>query len=356
MAYFVQKNRLIFFLLCGAACLIGVIGPLILPSRFFTDAYTIKYERVEEGLLGSYEFATLLYNKTGLASLPFSVVGLIQLPMLMYILYRLGIPKNFHMLTLKNSVVYLGILIVAIYTCMPSKEFITYVYVAGVLWLFRSKKTGYVATIILSSMLMFFFGVFFRPYFMIIPLLALGMYVFTFVKMKNKKVQIFMYGFLIVIFMSFSYGFIKGEFLTQGTRDFVNADRSNGLDSNSIIVSPVKADTWYGEIISILYGFFSVNLPFNGFKHILKPQILAFVIWQLLLFWILFVRFSWALKDRAKYRYELWALLLLFAYFIVQGVFEPDLGSAVKHKMGMFPLIYYCLYYENSRPRIQQDI
>ncbi len=120
-----------------------------------------------------------------------------------------------------------------------------------------------------------------------------------------------------------------------------------------MIVSPVKTDTWYGETVGIVYGFFTVNVPLNGLKHIFSPQIIVFIIWQILLFYILFVRFSKCLKDRKKYRYELWILLILFSYFIVQGVFEPDLGTAIRHKIGIFPLIYFALYYEHFRKELQ---
>lgn len=355
MAYIVKKNKFIFLLLCAGAWLIAIVAPLVLPSRFFYDAYTIVNGVVKEGLMGSYEFATLFYNTTHLSSLPFSLVALIQFPVLMYILYKIGVPDDFYMLNVKNGVVYLAILIMAVYISMPSKEFITFIYLAFVVFIFKNSRISYRASIVLSCILIAFLGIFFRIYFVLVPIVAIGMYAVTFVKLKNKKVATFIYGLLIIICISLSYGLIKGEFLSESTRVMVNTDTGNA-SSNSIIISPVQPDTWYGEIFSILYGFFSVNFPINEFKHILSPQIMGFIIWQLLLMWILFVRFSWALKNRNKYRYELWALLLIFSYFIVQGVFEPDLGSAVKHKAGVFPLIYYALYYENSRPDVQKAV
>ncbi len=104
-------------------------------------------------------------------------------------------------------------------------------------------------------------------------------------------------------------------------------------------------------------GFMAVNVPIvEAIKHILSPQVLAFVLWQLLIFYILFVRFSRCLKNRKQYQFELWILLILFAYFIVQGIFEPDLGTSIRHKIGLFPLIYFALYYEHFRKDIQQSI
>jgi hypothetical protein len=137
------------------------------------------------------------------------------------------------------------------------------------------------------------------------------------------------------------------------SREVVNIGRIGSADANSIIIPPIKPNTWYGETVGIFYGFFSVNVPINGLKHIFSPQIIVFIIWQLFLFYILMVRFSRCINSRTEHKNELWALLILFAFFIVQGVFEPDLGSAVRHKIGIFPLIYYALYYDHFRKKLQ---
>jgi hypothetical protein len=65
------------------------------------------------------------------------------------------------------------------------------------------------------------------------------------------------------------------------------------------------------------------------------------------------VRFAKCLKERIWYSKELLVLLVIFSFFIVQGMFEPDLGTAVRHKIGIFPLIYFALYYESFRKELQ---
>ena len=357
MPYYIHKSKYVFIILFVILLLIAVVAPFVLPDRFFSDAYTIVLDKYNEiGYIGSYPLSMLFYKKTGLGALPFPVVALVQFPILFYILYKIGIPRDFHLATVKNIVMYLAMLMIAAFISMPSKEFITFVYVSLIVFMFQSPRFSFKMALGLSIFLLLLFGAIFRPYFAMIPIIAGGMYLFTFIRLKNKTVSTIGYGILVAIFLSLAHGLVKGQYFSESTREELNIVRLFAKDSNSLILSPIPTDTWYGEIIGIIYGFFSVNLPLNGLKHILSPQIVAFIIWQLLLFWILLVRLSRCLKDKAQYKKELWVILFIFAYFILQGVFEPDLGSAVRHKIGMLPLIYYALYYEDFRKKLSPAV
>jgi hypothetical protein len=348
MRLVIKKNKAAFLLLFAINLLIALVAFYVLPKRFFYDAAIIAYDKGNEiGYFGSYPLTILFYKITGLRYLPFPLIALIQFPFLVFILYKIGIPKQFQIVNIKNSLVYLGFFMMAIFMSMPSKEFLTFMYLSLVIFIIQNEKITYKQSVFLSIVLLFVFGAFYRPYFVLIPLIAIGMYSVSFVNFKNKTIITIFYGVLIAVFLSLSYGLVKGKFLSESSREVVNNGRTVAQDANSMIVSPLKPDTWYGETVGIIYGFFSVNIPINGLKHLLSPQILAFIVWQLFLFYILLVRFSKCLKDRKKYRYEIAVLCVLFAYFIIQGVFEPDLGTAIRHKIGVFPLIYYALYYES---------
>lgn len=354
MQILIKRSTATFIVLFVLNLFVAVFSFYILPKRFFYDAVVIALDKGNEiGFFGSYPLTILFYKITGLRYLPFPIVGLIQFPILMYILSKIGIPADFEKLNIKNGVVYLGMLMTAVFMSMPSKEFITYLFVSQIVFLFISQKHSFQMALFSSLFLLAFFGVLYRPYFFLIPIIAIGMYAVTLINFKDKTLTTVFYGLLIAIFLSLSYGVITGHYFSEASREVVNNARLSGVDANSSIISPVKPDTWYGETIGIVYGFFSVNIPVNGFKFILSPQILCFVIWQLFLFYLLLVRFSRCIATRENHKRELWILLILFAFFIVQGVFEPDLGSAVRHKMGVFPLIYYALYYDHFRRKLQ---
>ena len=355
MRTIIKKNKAVFTGLFFYNLIIAFLTPYILPERYFNDTVIIVFDKGHEiGWLGSYPFAIMFYKLTGLRHLPFFLIALIQFPIVTYLLYKIGVPFNFHKLNVKNILVYIALLLLGIYMSMPTKEFITFLMFCTIPFIFQSNRKP-LFKIIFSLFLIACFS-FFRPYYLLMPILAVGMYLVSFIKFENKTFSTIFYGLLIAIFLSLSHGVIKGEYISKQTREnYVTNANKNSI--NTAIVSPISQDTWYGEAFGIVYGFMAVNVPVvEAIKHILSPQVLAFVIWQLLIFYILFVRFSRCLKNRKQYQFELWTLLILFAYFIVQGIFEPDLGTSIRHKIGLFPLIYFALYYEDFRKDIQQSI
>ena len=356
MKLIVKKNTAIYFGLFIVNLIISFLAYFILPDRFFSDTRTIVYDIHNEiGYIGSYPLSILFYKITFLKYLPFPIIALIQYPILIYILYKIGIPKNFHILTIKNLIVYIAFFMLAIFVSMPSKEFITFLYISIIPFIFNNPKRSDRNKIILVLFLITLFG-FFRIYYALIPIIAVGIYYISLINFKNKVLTSIFYGIIIVVFISLTHGALKGQYLSESTREELNTGRKYSKDANSMIVSPVKTNTWYGETISIFNGFIAVNVPvFEGIKHFLSPQIIAFIVWQLLLLYILLVRFSRCLKHREKYKFELWTIIILFSYYIVQGLFEPDLGTATRHKIGFFPLVYFIFYYEYFRKDILQN-
>lgn len=357
--YYIRKNKLTFYLLIGLCILIGFLGPFFLPGKFYYDANLIVSDPFKQrGWIESYPVTMMFYHLTRMSYIPYSFVALIQLPILFYILKKIGIPDNFHVFTLRNVVVYLSFLMLAVFISQPSKEFITYLFISAVLYVLVQRGISFKILLILAFFSFFIFGIIYRPYYVFIPFIAVGMYAITLIKIPNKMLLAVFNGVMVIVLISLTYGVLKGDYLSMISREDVNTVRLNLADSdtNSIIISPVTPDTWYGEVFSMFYGFFTVNLPLNGLVFITSPQIMAFVIWQLVLTFMLLYRLSKCLYKPQQYRVELWVLLFTFAYFIAQGMFEPDLGSAVRHKIGVFPLIYFSLYYEDFRQKLSKRL
>lgn len=140
MSLFLKKNTAAFFLLVGLNLLVAFAASFVLPKRFYYDAAIIAYDKGNEiGYFGSYPLTILFYKITGLRYLPFTLIALIQFPVLMGILYKIGIPSTFEKVTIKNVLVYLAFTMIAIFMSMPSKEFVTFLYLSAIVF-FISKK------------------------------------------------------------------------------------------------------------------------------------------------------------------------------------------------------------------------
>ena len=343
----VNKNKY-FFLQLAVVCIImsQILILFVMPEKFFNDAEIIANDPYDEiGLIGGYPFAILFYKLTLLRYLPYFLVALVQIPILYYVLYRLGVAKDFRMLTIENTVMYIAFVLIALYVSIPSKEFINFLYIAIITFMFQSKRYSVKKTVLIAFAMFFLLAIVFRPYYVFIPIISTAMFCFVFVKSKYKVWNLITASIFVVVFMSLAYGALKGEYISATTRESFNKVRE-AKEGQTMLVSPIPTDTWYGEAFGIYYGYISVNLPVNGLKHYMKPQVIAFVIWQLFLFSILLIRFGYCVLHRRELKYELWIFLFIFAFFVVQGLFEPDLGSAVRHKFSIFPFIYFAFYYD----------
>ena len=184
----IKKSTATFLLLFATNLLVAVVAFYILPKRFFYDSVIITFDRGKEiGFMGSYPLTILFYKITGLRYLSYPLIAVIQYPVLVYILYKIGIPTNFEKINSKNLLVYLGFFMMAIFMSMPSKEFITFIYLSIIVFIYQNQVISFKKSILLSVLLLFIFGAFYRPYFALIPLLAAGMYGVSFVNFKNNS-------------------------------------------------------------------------------------------------------------------------------------------------------------------------
>ena len=124
MQLFISRSKLVYWLLGLAVLILGILAPFYLPERFFYDAVVIAEDFYnEKGVWRSYPVTMLFYDITGLGSLTFSLIALMQLPVLLFIIYKLGIPECFAKLTVRNALAYSLILMLAFLSrCLPKSS------------------------------------------------------------------------------------------------------------------------------------------------------------------------------------------------------------------------------------------
>jgi len=346
----IAENKYVFILICFVSIFIGIVSSFVLPSKFFFDAQIIVEDPFHEigWLGGSYPFTISFYHLFGLNRLPYFVVALIQLPILCYILSKIGVPKNFHRLTVRNVFLYISFLLLGVFIGQPSKEFLSFLIISGVVFIIQSNRIKFDVKLVSVLLIFLIGGVLFRPYYLLVPFLLCGMWFIGIGSNKPfKGINMLFSGVLILFGFSFVFYFLKGDFLSEVYREQINDLRRGEEYAQSIISSPVRPVSFITEAFSILYGIVSVNFPITNVKLLFKPQISAFIIWQLVLDWFLIKACYSTFKqmNQHKYNTDVLVLLLCISFFLIQGIFEPDLGSAIRHKIGFFPILYYFIIY-----------
>ena len=151
-----MMNKLQFYVLAIFSVVISLVLPFVLPERFFLDAILIvKDPWGEKGWLGSYPISMMFYHLTKLGKLPFSIVALIQLPILYFILRIIGIPERFQIFTIKNILIYLSFVMMAVFIGQPSKEFFTFIFIGVIVLIFQRKEISLGICLLISFLYIF---------------------------------------------------------------------------------------------------------------------------------------------------------------------------------------------------------
>ena len=203
MNRYLPRSKATFLAIAVLTVILGVLATYYLPVRFFYDAQTIinDYDN-EKGFVGSYPVTMSFYEYTGLGSLPFPLVAFIQLIMLLWVIYKIGIPEHFASLNLRNILVYTMILMLAFYISMPSKEFLTFLFIGLIVGIFQKKRFSVTTTISMVFLLLIAFGLWFRLYYAILPVLTLMIFYASRIKIKQQVLAGLVTGFVVMIFIS----------------------------------------------------------------------------------------------------------------------------------------------------------
>ena len=344
-----SKNQILFITIAFISVVLGVFAHQFLPDKYYYDAILIATDPYnQKGFINSYPVAMMFYDTFFLNKLPYPILAIFQLSIIFYCFYRLSIPKKFTKLYLSNILIWSALIALSIYISMPSKEFINILFIFLIAFILKSKKLKQKTKITAILVLFGLFGLWYRIYFVMIPVLAVTSFLVFRLKISKKIITSIFISLFAAIFMSISYDAVSGEYMSESTREELNEKRKGRQDSQTLIVSPIRTNNPVGEAVGIIYGYVTVNLPFESIiKFYYKPQVILFSIWQILLFCVLIIKFNKATEaSNSAFDERLWLFHIVFSYFVIQGVFEPDLGSSIRHKFGVLPIIYQAIFYK----------
>nr|WP_306630210.1 hypothetical protein [Arthrobacter ulcerisalmonis] len=133
-------------------------------------------------------------------------------------------------------------------------------------------------------------------------------------------------------------------------RILVNDGRTDGADAQTAIKPLIESAGVVGGYINALAVLFSFFLPLS---LVLKGQIFYLVIVAfLLMLWIFLFRALGQLSDKSVRlpQSQVRGIALLFAFTVVQAVFEPDYGSYVRHLAPLLPIMLSAIFYNAPSP------
>ncbi|MFL0199138.1 hypothetical protein ACHFI2_00880 [Exiguobacterium acetylicum] len=250
------------------------------------------------------------------------------------IIYVFLIKKNIYMNRLINLSFFLLLtLFYSVYLGQISKETIVVVMMFIV---FLKKKYS----LFLSILLMLLYGYFVRDYWLLVSCMFVANY-FLLKKIKEKIVyKVFILNILMIVCISIIHITLFGSNLTN-YRYQVNEYRMYDQDVNTILINPYNSVSILSDFGNFLFGLSNLLLPVDGLSSL--NEIMYYV-------WILFLACLIILKlKKIKNKQEIFIpISILISFLMVQSIFEPDIGSILKHQIGLFPLYLNILNVEEE--------
>ena len=323
--------------------LVTFLKEFIFQDKYFYDSYTIEYYISNK----YFDFGDIAYANTAKF---YYILGLTDrffvIPLLSMLLYCAILFKMFRELPTKgiklsNFLIFVFFVSMAmVYLTTFSKDCLVCLFIILPFMFLYKKKWGYIIIFILS----FIYAFFFRQYWFLV-----AGYFFVFRILLMKKVP----GFFIALSIFISYFFMVTAFqLLMGMnitdiRMGANADRIGSEDAATAITNFIPSSNIVFESINIFITFLTLIIPLPLIIHF-SPIYL--IVACCILSAMYQLRKIYLLENKSL-QISIGTtncLALLLALLVVQGVFEPDYGSYVRHLSPLYPIIFLMIL-PNSR-------
>ena len=334
----------------------------ILPPKFFYDSHHIK-NIMQKGNLtfiesDSYNNSALLFNAINFLNFNTLVEWSIAIAFIadIYLLFFM-IDKRIE--SIKDTIItfcFLGLL--NIYVFNLSKDIIQFSVFLLVGLFIQSKKIKSPTKILFVSLIFVAESFLYRSYyiltaaFLIVIAICLPKVEKWFVSNKVffKKMFLILLSLFVFLFIFLSLcQYIKPEEYQElmEVRNKLTAGRVGDADSNTVIVNLIQDN---GDNFLYLVNYF-----INGFRILFPIELLSKGLYYYPFFIFQIICSIGIIKCVLKYKdldesMKL-ALYVMLAYIIVAILFEPDLGSFVRHEAATFSVLFMLLTYNSITGR-----
>jgi hypothetical protein len=152
------------------------------------------------------------------------------------------------------------------------------------------------------------------------------------------------YVIVILLALSVFTTNFKGFYITDLRFD-VNVNREGSSDAATMILPGVIATNTIMDVVNITKGYVMIAFPVYLFKT-LNPLHAFFAIYGTMLTLAMLRAGKLLCKAVVSREARIYKYLFLFwfSYTIIQGAFEPDYGSFMKHQSVLFPIVSVILW------------
>jgi len=331
--------------------LIALIKEIFIPRYFFLDANTIQNFMLRNTPMtigDSYASTAAFYNFFNVArdSIFFPLISSVIIILFFFTVLKHAKPGKLTLMEFGTYLYY--ILLAIIYMSLLSKDFI--VMLMLIPFLFFAKRG--VPGLLVWSLLVVFYGVYFRSYWFLVLAIFWGLYiVFGFI--KRPKIM-----FLLVFMVLFTLAIVFSAVMGVDVDNFRTIVNDVRLDSGQ-----QGADSMITSIIpggGFIVGWLNVCLTWL-FLMVPMPLILALSPYYMVIsFFLIFLYFKFwqATKQELIHNRDpalRSVICLIIAFTAIQSIFEPDYGSYVRHLAPFYPLFFYAVF-STSWLREAEDI
>ncbi|MFO1463702.1 MAG: hypothetical protein U1F66_07980 [bacterium] len=321
---------------------------LVFPDKYFLDADTIKSyiptSSFQFDFLDSYNNTAYFYKLIGMGSvMPDWVAGFISYSVPFLLLAMICWRQKWEFNFLTASLFSFWNILMVVYMGMYSKEFLAFVFIV-LITVFCKSKRGLAFAILMAV----FYGVFFRIYWLLVVGFCLvNLYL---IKLKKPLVTIVIVQLLTAILVFKLANVATGQYLSEA-RLTVNLEREDGDNATTMIDNIFPNSSFIFDWMNGSFIWFSLLFPFFLLKTA-EVQHIVFLVFQLVnvSLFIMVARLLINNNQRSlvgmdvPQKNQIQVLVAwCVAFSFVQGIFEPDFGSAARHQIILIPMWFILL-------------
>lgn len=314
----INESKIIMVIIVPVYFFTSIFIEKILPNNFFSDSMTIRSLIGSNNIIfnpsDSYASTASFYKLIGFRpNTPHFFESLLSTVILSFFLYLLVRKEHFLVLSLTNfATLCITILFYLCFFSVISKDLIAFTLILIAFYFYRSPQFF---VLFLSSIIIY--GLLFRIYWLlIIPL------VFVIYYLMNGQHYIFIiiYIMIFVVIISYIYYRLNGTYIS-----FLRYETHTVLSANTNINNLFPGTNLFYDVLNSLNTFGNLIIPLDGLGSSAE---IAYYVWT---YYVLYLCFD-SIKHDNNHNNNL-VVACFVSFLVIQGLFEPDMGSALRHQL-----------------------